>query len=132
MKNQNDRVRYDPADEPRRQMVIDGKPLYEFGRTLSKLELNQFIERYKEDPKWEIDGVPMKSMLFGKGNLLRLLLQPECHGLRIFFGKNEDGDPALILVGTHKDGANILKYTLAEDGGYLCPTRCNEDTEGPF
>jgi hypothetical protein len=129
---QNERVRYDDPDKPRKHMIVDGKPLYEFGRNLSKNELNEFISRYKEDPSWEIDGKPMNSILYGKGNILRLLLQPDCHGLRIFFGKNENGDPTCILVATYKDGDNILKYTLAEDGGYLCPRHCDEFSDGPF
>ena len=60
---------------------------------------------------------------FGKDALVEALGQNNCVGLRIYYGKKDDGTPALVLVGVDKSGNDLTAGLVLEDG-YICPPWC--------
>jgi hypothetical protein len=80
------------------------------------------------------DKDPVRSQFFGKEKLMELLSKPECMGLKIFYGQEENETPNLILVAANKNLKNLVgDSTGLKDGGngdYLtngpyCPHVCN-------
>jgi hypothetical protein len=63
---------------------------------------------------------PRKSlgMFFGKEKLLDLLNQPECMGIRIYYGE-QNKDFQLVLVGADENQNDMLALIL--DMGLPCP-----------
>lgn len=64
-----------------------------------------------------------KGGLFLRKELDELLAQPNCAGLRYYYGRNEKGEDTLILVGVDKDGNDQLQGVVMEDC-FLCPPFC--------
>jgi hypothetical protein len=54
-----------------------------------------------------------------------LLAQPGCVGLRFYHGRNEDGTPALVLVGVDAKG-NDLSGGVVLEFHWPCPPFCSE------
>jgi len=49
-----------------------------------------------------------KGGFFGKDAIIELLNQPDCIGIRYYYGRSDDGMKNLILVGVNKEGNDIL------------------------
>ena len=115
----------------RRTMLIDGIPIYEVGNFISKDTAELYHHNFLESPvfKDKSDGTIYKASLFGKGNLLKLLLQPDCHGIRIYYGKDNDGKPAPVIVGVYRNGNNMTDHTLRANGSFPCPDVCHGDDD---
>jgi len=62
---------------------------------------------------------------FGKDALIQTLNQKDCVGLRMYYGKKDDGTPALVLVGVDKIGNDLSQGIVLEDG-LSCPPICGE------
>ncbi|HTR21195.1 MAG TPA: hypothetical protein VMH88_10110, partial [Gemmatimonadales bacterium] len=60
---------------------------------------------------------------FKKEALDRLLAQPGCVGMRIYYGVHPDGRPAMVLVAVDEHGEELLKGALLEQH-YPCPPFC--------
>ena len=60
---------------------------------------------------------------FGKDALVAAINQDGCVGLRIYYGKKNDGTPVLVLVGVNAVG-NDITDGLVEEMGFLCPPIC--------
>jgi hypothetical protein len=60
---------------------------------------------------------------FGKDALIAALSQDKCIGLRIYFGKQTDGNPALVFVGVDPSGNDMTDGFVGDDGFY-CPPFC--------
>ena len=60
---------------------------------------------------------------FKRAALERLLNQPGCVGMRIYYGIHADGRPALVLVGVDEHGEELIRGALLEDH-YPCPPFC--------
>ena len=61
---------------------------------------------------------------FGSDALEKALAQPGCVGLRIYYGKHQDGSPALVIVGVDKKGNDITSGTLLQRT-IPCPPDCD-------
>ncbi len=61
---------------------------------------------------------------FGASIFKTILSQPGCSGIRIYFGKNSDGSPALVLVGVDGSGKDITTGAIGEKG-FPCPPICD-------
>ena len=55
----------------------------------------------------------------GKNIIEQILNQPQCIGLNIYKGLNEDGQKTYVLVGIDKENNPILNYSTVEVGGKL-------------
>ena len=60
---------------------------------------------------------------FKKADVVNLLAQPGCAYLRIYYGRNADGTPALVLVGIDGD-RNDMTAGVVLDTHYPCPPWC--------
>jgi hypothetical protein len=99
------------------------------GKKISKNQARQWTSSYQQN------GKGAKSVMFEKADLLALLNQPECEGLRIYNAIDVDNSEqpfTMFLVGTKADGTNLLpssEEALNEtyfiwDDGQLCPPFC--------
>jgi hypothetical protein len=63
---------------------------------------------------------------FGRDTLLAILLQPNCVGIRIYYGADPNsGQQHLVLVGAEPNKNDIDQGIIAERG-FLCPTCCSK------
>lgn len=60
---------------------------------------------------------------FGKAALEKLLGQPECIGVRYYFGREDGGKPVIVLLGVDHAGRDLLEGVLL-DLSMLCPPFC--------
>ena len=112
--------------------LADGKtPIYEIGDFIDKGIFSRYKKAYlKNSPNCNEEGEPVQCHLFGLGNVLKLIHQPGCHGLRIYYGKKKKNGkwiPELMLVGVYQDGNDMLDHTLILDNSLPCPTYCPDD-----
>lgn len=83
--------------------------------------------------KFKKDGKGARSVMFPKADLLELLSQNDCEGLRIYNAYDEEAGQypyTMFLVGTKADGTNLLPdasatttYSIWDDGA-RCPDKC--------
>ena len=62
---------------------------------------------------------------FHAEQVLALLAQPGCMGLRIYQGRNADGSASTVLVGVDANDKDITGGTLLEFG-FPCPPLCDD------
>jgi len=73
------------------------------------------------------NSVPEGSIVgeyFGRDAIFSILNQERCVGLRIYYGRNDDGTPVFVLVGVDGSGGDMKSGVLAELG-YPCPPFCD-------
>ena len=63
-----------------------------------------------------------KSGAFHKDQVLELLAQKGCVGLRIHYGRNADGTPALVLTGIDATDSDLTDDILEKH--FPCPPMC--------
>lgn len=92
-------------------------PLPPRDHRISLKDAAALTKRYRdENPGAEKAGA------FHRDQVLELLTQAGCAGLRVYYGRKADGSPALVLTGI--DGAdNDLAVTILEEH-YPCPPVC--------
>jgi hypothetical protein len=61
---------------------------------------------------------------FDRAAIDKILAQPGCARLRFYHGKNEDGTPAMILVGIDAEGNDMAKGCIM-DTMQPCPPFCD-------
>ena len=64
------------------------------------------------------------SEYFGRNSIQTVLNQAGAVGLRIYYGRKNNGTPALILVGVNANGQDIIVGPLMEEG-WPCPPLCD-------
>jgi hypothetical protein len=64
-----------------------------------------------------------KSGAFDRDQVMKLLNQAGCVALRIHYGRNADGTPALVLTGVDADDNDLVGGTILELG-WPCPPFC--------
>jgi hypothetical protein len=60
---------------------------------------------------------------FGKTALNKILSQSGCIGIRMYYGRTENDEPAMVLVGIKGNGDDIIEGEIAELGAN-CPPFC--------
>ncbi len=66
----------------------------------------------------------LRAAAWGRGILDEILAQPGCAGVRIYFGRKEDGSTTLLAVGMDADGNDLTGGTIADDI-WPCPPFCS-------
>jgi len=61
---------------------------------------------------------------FAKDQLLDVLNQPRCQGLRLYYARGADNAPTLVAVGMDQDGNDLTSGTLLEFA-MPCPPFCS-------
>jgi ABC-type dipeptide/oligopeptide/nickel transport system permease subunit len=62
---------------------------------------------------------------FGKDIVDKILAQPGCVGVRMYYSKHANGKPGVIFVGVDKNGKDIISGVLAGPT-IICPPYCGE------
>jgi hypothetical protein len=65
----------------------------------------------------------VKAGAIAKDQVLQLLNQADCVGMRIYFGRNPDGTPSLVLTGIDASDNDLTKGVLLEQL-WFCPPIC--------
>ena len=68
----------------------------------------------------------VKAGAFHKDQVVELLNQPGCVGLRAYYGRNTDGSPALVLTGIDANDSDLTGGVILELQ-YPCPPFCGGD-----
>ena len=98
-------------------MNITGNEAEEFPLNMAA----QWTANYrKENP----DG--LKGHLFGSRLILRILGQPDCLGIRIYYALDDVGQQQLILCGVDDKGNDLYDGIIGERS-LPCPSRCGKD-----
>jgi hypothetical protein len=61
---------------------------------------------------------------FGKDVVDKTMKQPGCVGVRMYYGKNANGQSGFIIVGVDRNGRDMVPVVLAGPG-LVCPPWCN-------
>ena len=120
-------LRYEEDYRP--LLLVDDKPIYEIGDFIPVEKYKEMKEAYSNSKNQRLladNKTPVKSHLFGKGGILKLIGQPDCHAIRIYYGDDEKGNPQLMLVGVYRDGKDMTEHSLVLDVSKPCPHFCPE------
>jgi hypothetical protein len=60
---------------------------------------------------------------FGKDLVDKILAQPGCVGVQMYYGKHANGKPGVIFVGVDKNGKDMVSVVLAGPAT-ICPPYC--------
>lgn len=66
----------------------------------------------------------VRAGMFPRSAFEAILKQAGSHGIRIYYGRAEDGRMDLVMVGVDADGNDIYEGELMEDG-FPCPPFCD-------
>jgi hypothetical protein len=69
---------------------------------------------------------PVKAGAFHKDQVVELLNQAGCVGLRIYYGRNADASPALVLTGIDNTDSDLAGGVILEIQ-WPCPPFCGGD-----
>ena len=61
---------------------------------------------------------------FGKNALKNAMDQPGCVGVRLYYGKHEDGSPAIVVVGVDNKGNDMTSGLICQRTS-VCPPWCD-------
>ena len=87
------------------------------GEEITLAEGAAYTLRYRSDNPEEVKGV-----FFGRDHIEKLLGQDDCAGLRMYFAKNADGSPTLVVVGADSNQDDILEKIYQRL--VPCPDKC--------
>lgn len=73
------------------------------------------------------NGAAVKAHFYGREVLQKLLDQPGCMGIRMYYARDEKGQKQLILVGADADGNDMEE--LVVDSSKVCPPDCSTGGE---
>lgn len=96
------------------------------GSVISTSDAKQIHGNY-EKSKRGINSDEIKSMIFGKEQVMELLSPPACTGLRIYFGLKKVGneyEPQLLLSAVNDNGGEIQRAGGILSNGVPCPKIC--------
>lgn len=87
------------------------------GEQVSLTEGGEYTARYRS-----VNPGAVKGVFFGRDHIERILSQSDCQGLRMYFAKNLDGSPTLVVVGADSNQNDQLE--LIFEGLFPCPWKC--------
>lgn len=94
----------------------------------------KYQKNYLEQKVKAKEADPIRSEFFGVEHLRTLMSKPGCVGIKAYYGTNDKGEPALILVAADAGSKNLEKNLsgLKDPGdrdylahGPVCPLNCN-------
>lgn len=100
-------------------------------KKISKTKAKKWVSKFKNE-----GGKGSKSAMFSKADVLAILGQPNCEGLRVYNGFDEESTASdkftMFLVGTTADGTNLLPTSdtstteqyFIQDDAVPCPPNC--------
>jgi hypothetical protein len=85
---------------------------------ISLVEAAAHTRRHREAKVHEV-----KAGAFHKDQVLELLNQAGCVGLRVHLGRNPDGSPTVVLTGIDATDSDLVKGSILEQW-FPCPPIC--------
>lgn len=70
-------------------------------------------------------GSRLKGGMFWKEIVEKIISQPGCVGLRYYYPQQDNGTPAIVLVGVDHLGRDMTEGYIGE-ASWLCPPWCSE------
>ena len=109
-------------------MAFDGKE----GKSITLEQAKRWTKRYRDENKGAV-----KAQFFGCENIQKILDEPGCMGIRVYYGIDDDGNPKLMLVGAKRDQNNLLPSSdgkggeigMILDDGSACRTHCPDASD---
>jgi hypothetical protein len=91
---------------------------------ISLEEAKRHIKRHKKNPIHP----KHHGGSFDRAAIDKILAHPDCKGLRIYHGRDENGKPNLVLVGVTAAGKDLTQASIMEKSGD-CPPNCDLNSE---
>lgn len=96
------------------------------GSDISDTKAQAWMKRFREKHPGKTDVI---ARFIGTDIVNKVLQQPDCVGMRVYFGYDEVGALQIILCGARADGSNIWPTTpgsaaVLADGTISCPPYC--------
>lgn len=89
-------------------MAFNGKE----GNPITLDQAKRWTKRYRDDNKGAV-----KAHFYGCEQLQKLLKEPGCMGIRIYYAIDDRGKKRLVLVGANAKQNNLLPKNDGKDGG---------------
>jgi hypothetical protein len=110
-----------PKEEPKVELKYPGAEKHE----VSLAEAKQYIQNYQKSQQLhKPKKSSIKGVAFAKGAVEKILSQPGCAHLRIYYGVNKERIQNLVLVGVDTAGKDMTNLCMLERGT-LCPPFCD-------
>jgi hypothetical protein len=93
---------------------------------ISKEAAIKMIKNYKNIVKDSVSSIHGGS--FDRAVIDKILAQPGCKRLRLYFAAEEKSTPTVVLVGVDEAGKDMVQGTIAERIGF-CPPFCDGASE---
>ena len=93
---------------------------------ISLPEAAAHARRHREAHQPQRDGD--KGGAFRGDQVMELLQQKGCWGLRIYHGRSEKGERNMVLVGIDEEGRELTSGVMLELS-FPCPPFCDEDSD---
>jgi hypothetical protein len=90
------------------------------GALTSLAEASRLTRNFRES----IHGTFTKGGFFGRNIFHKILSQPGCVGIHIYFARRDDGRLTFVLAGIDASGRHYAKWPFGDDT-YLCPPFCS-------
>lgn len=87
---------------------------------ISRAEAESLTKRHRENPG---AGGAEKAHMFPRDVFETLLKNPKVKGIRLYHGKGDKGEGAMIAVAVDEDGNDMLDGDIF-DRGFPCPPIC--------
>jgi hypothetical protein len=84
-------------------------------------EAGRLTRNFRDSAK----GMVYKGGFFGKNIFSKILGQPGCVGILIYYAQRDDGRPTFVLAGVDKTGRHYAKWPSWGDETLLCPPFCS-------
>jgi hypothetical protein len=104
--------------------IFDGKA----GRPIDLATAKKWVAKYRASLK---DPNDIRAHFFGSEIIKKILNEPGCVGIRIYYALDDSGKKQLLLVGTDATGGNLLPSTNTDSNGNTiadesgtCPPDC--------
>jgi hypothetical protein len=86
--------------------------------SISLQDASELTARYREMGGGEILGG-----YISRNSIMKILSQPDCVGIRYYYGTNENGNPELVIVGVKASEDDLYDGEVMERA-ILCPPVC--------
>ena len=87
---------------------------------ITRAEAEGLTRRHRD----ERGGGAEMAIMFPRDVFEALLQNPKVKGIRLYHGKNPNGDSAMVVVGVDEDGNDLLDGEIF-DRGFPCPPVCS-------
>jgi hypothetical protein len=84
-----------------------------------RISLDEAAEQTRRFRESRVDAA-----MFLRDDVQALLAQPECRGVRIYFGRNKEGRDSLVLVGVNEKGDDLPDGVVLNEA-FWCPPICS-------